>query len=118
MTSTKRSRRVPGQTVPCGWCKRPINVQLTGRLPKWCSANCRHRAWEQRRASASGRTPVEVIDRIITVEVDRPVRVVERMTVEVQPTGGGWTRQLEELVKQIEAGRVYDRDLIDRKSVV
>lgn len=111
MTNTKRPRRIPGQTVPCGWCRRPIEVQLTGRLPKWCSANCRHRAWEQRRANASERAQVEVVDRVVEVEVDRVVRVVEKETVEVMPKGRGWTRHLEELVRQIETGGVYDRDL-------
>lgn len=32
----------------------------TGRRPKWCPDTCRHRAWEQRRAVASGRAAVEV----------------------------------------------------------
>lgn len=113
MTSKKRPQRVPGQTIPCGWCREPIQVQPAGRLPKWCSANCRHRAWEQRRAGASNRRPVEVVDRVITVEVDKLVRVVERVKVEVLPTGPGWTRQLEELAKQVENGRVYDRDLLE-----
>jgi hypothetical protein len=35
----------------------------------------------------------------------------ERVKVEVLPTGPGWTRQPEELAKQVENGRVYDRDL-------
>ena len=113
MTSAKRPRRIPGQTIPCGWCGTQIEVQPTGRLPKWCSANCRHRAWEQRRATASDRRPVEVVDRTITVEVDRPIRVVERVAVEVLPTGQGWLGYLEELTKQIDAGRVYDRDLLE-----
>jgi hypothetical protein len=111
MPTTKRPRRIPGQTIPCGWCRNPIEVQATGRLPKWCSANCRHRAWEQRRASVSGRAPVEVVDRTVTVEVDRPVHVVERVIIEAMPTGRGWAKHLGELSNQIEAGRVYDRDL-------
>jgi hypothetical protein len=52
-----------------------------------------------------------VIDRLIAVEVERPVRVVARVTVVTQPKGRGWVKQLEALVTQIEAGRVYDRDL-------
>ena len=113
MTSKKRLRRMPGQTIPCGWCRELIEVQPSGRLPKWCSANCRHRAWEQRRAVASDRRPVEVVDRAIEVEVHKVVRVVERVKVEVLPTGRGWPRQLEELAKQVETGRVYDRDLLE-----
>jgi hypothetical protein len=111
MTNKQRSRRTPGQTLPCGWCHKPIHVARTGRLPKWCSANCRHRAWEQRRAVGSGRRPVEVVDRTITVEVEKPVPVVERVTVETLPRGRGWAKHLGELVNQIQAGRVYDRDL-------
>lgn len=45
MTSAKRPRRIPGQTILCGWCGSPIAVRTTGRVPKWCSAVCRHRAW-------------------------------------------------------------------------
>src|SRR4051812_23676915 len=110
MTS-RQSRRTPGQTIPCGWCHERIHVAPTGRLPKWCSANCRHRAWEQRRAVDSGRRPVEVVDRTITVEVEKSVPVVERVTVEALPRGRGWAKHLGELVTQIQAGRVYDRDL-------
>lgn len=113
MTRNSAPRRVPGQTIPCGWCREPIEVQSTGRLPKWCSASCRHRAWEQRRAAASARTPVEVVDRVITVEVEKRVAVVERVKVEISPTGRGWHPQLQELTRQIDAGRVYDRDLLD-----
>ena len=113
MTNTKRPRRIPGQTIPCGWCRQPIEVQPTGRLPKWCSANCRHRAWEQRRANASERLPVEVVDRVVEVEVEKVVPRIEKVTVEVMPKGRGWAKHLEELVKQIESGRVYDRDLLE-----
>jgi hypothetical protein len=111
MNPRQRSRRTPGQTIACGWCSTQIQVRPTGRLPKWCSATCRHRAWEQRRAVGSDRRPVEVVDRVVTVEVDKPVRLVESVTVETVPRGRGWAEQLEELVTQVQAGRVYDRDL-------
>jgi hypothetical protein len=107
----RRPRRTPGQTILCGWCHELVHVAATGRLPKWCSANCRHRAWEQRRAIDSERRPVEVVDRTFTIEVERPVPVVERVTVEALPSGRGWAKHLEELVTQVQAGRVYDRDL-------
>ena len=109
MTSAKRPRRIPGQTIPCGWCGDAIEVRDTGRLPKWCSPVCRHRAWEQRRAAASGRVAVEVVDRV--VEVEKPVTVVERVEVSVAPKGGAWPALLLGLAKQIDAGRIYDRDL-------
>ena len=78
-----------------------------GRPPKWCSPACRHRAWEQSRAAASGRSAVEVVTQI--VQVERPVVVKE--DVDVQPSGRGWPDTLIELAHQIDAGRVYDRDL-------
>jgi hypothetical protein len=47
------------------------------------------------------------------VEVEKAVRVVERVREEVTPRGRGWTTCLEELANQIQAGRVYDRDLLE-----
>lgn len=111
MTSAKRPRRIPGQTIPCGWCGRPIEVRTTGRIPKWCSPVCRHRAWEQRRAMASGRAAVAVIDRVI--EVEKRVQVVKRVEVPMAPKRGEWPELLRDLAGQIDAGRVYDRDLRD-----
>jgi hypothetical protein len=110
MTSAKRPKRVPGQVVACGWCGRSIELRTTGRIPKWCSEVCRHRAWEQRRAVASGRSAVEVVDRVITVEVEKPVQVVKHVEVPIAPKRGDWADLLVELAKQIDKGRVYDRD--------
>jgi hypothetical protein len=104
-----KAPRIPGQTIPCGWCGRPIALRTTGRIPKWCSDPCRHRAWEQRRALASGRPLVEVVDRLI--EVEKRVRVVERVEVPVRPCRDEWAGLLEELAKQLDSGRVYDRHL-------
>jgi len=47
------------------------------------------------------------------VEVERPVVVTEQVQVEPMPTGARWPAALNELAQQIEAGRVYDRDLGD-----
>jgi hypothetical protein len=58
--------RLPGQRVSCGWCGAPVTVKSRGPVPKWCSPTCRHRAWEQARASASGRVALTVVDRYIT----------------------------------------------------
>ena len=101
--------RLPGQTIPCGWCRAPIAVRATGRLPKWCSPACRQRAWQQRRAAASGRAAVEVVDRFI--EVEKEVKVVEQVKVTVPPSGAAWPAALAVLAKQIDTGRLYDRDL-------
>jgi hypothetical protein len=54
----RRLPRAPGGMVACGWCGATVTVPNRGRIPKWCSATCRHRAWEQRRAAASGRAAV------------------------------------------------------------
>ena len=105
----KRSPRRPGQSLACGWCGSPILVRARGRVPKWCSSSCRHRAWELTRAAASGLAAVQVIDRV--VQVDRPVTVNEHVKVEVVPHGPAWPHALAQLTEQIDTGKVYDRDL-------
>jgi hypothetical protein len=105
----KRSPRRPGQSLACGWCGSPILVPPRGRVPKWCSSSCRHRAWELTRAAASGRAAVQVVDRV--VEVDRLVAIVQEVPVNTVPKGAAWPATLVQLVTQVESGRVYDRDL-------
>ncbi|GAA4397920.1 hypothetical protein GCM10023168_03410 [Fodinibacter luteus] len=78
----RRLPRAPGGTVAFGWCGSTVTVPHRGRIPKWCSATCRHRAWEQRRAAASGRAAIEV--------VDRPVEVVHHVNREKSGPGGGY----------------------------
>ena len=86
----------------CAWCGGPITPRSRGPTAKWCSATCRHRAWEQARAAASGRSAVEVVE-----VVERRVEV----PVEVPLTRRDWARVLRELTTQLDDGRVYDRDL-------
>jgi hypothetical protein len=81
----------------------PVVVPARGRVPKWCSSSCRHRAWEMARGAQSGRAAVHVVDRV--VEVDRPIPVIEQVLV--SPHGRAWPQALAEL----DAGRLYDRDL-------
>ena len=91
-------RRVAGQLLACGWCGRPILLQRTGRMPKWCSAACRQRAWEHSRAAASGHAAVRVVDRYVAaVPADVP----------------GWINQLSLLAGQITtaSGQIPDRNL-------
>jgi hypothetical protein len=107
--ASKKGRRRPGQSLLCGWCGGQITVRATGRTPKWCSNTCRHRAWEASRAAASGAVAVRVVDR--TVEVERAVTVVEQVEVPVTTKGAGWIVALHELARQLNTGRVYDRDL-------
>ena len=83
----------------CGWCGGPITPASRGPIPKWCSANCRHRAWEQARAAASGLSGVELVERRVEVQVP------------LMPARRDWPRLLGELAGQLDDGRVYDRDL-------
>jgi len=53
----RRAPRVPGQAVACGWCGTKVAIPPRGRVPKWCSSTCRHRAWEQNRAAAADAPP-------------------------------------------------------------
>lgn len=103
------SKRRRPESVSCGWCGTSVVVLPTGRLPSWCSSSCRHRAWETRRANASGRPAVEIVERLVEVEV--PVVVTETIEVASLPKGAGWGATLHYLAAQIDAGRVYDRDL-------
>ena len=104
-----RSPRRPGQTMACGWCGTPILLPARGRIPKWCSSSCRHRAWELTRAAVSGRAAVQVVDRV--VEVDRLVTVVQEVPVTTVPKGAAWPEALAKLATALDTGRVYDRDL-------
>ena len=101
-------------SVTCGWCGAGVTVAARGRVPKWCSATCRHRAWEQRRAAASGLVAVEVVDR--PVEVVRTVTRVKRVLVEApRPTSPrtnrDWAQQLADLADDLDRGRIYDREV-------
>ena len=104
-----RSPRRPGQTLECGWCGSTILLPARGRIPKWCSSSCRHRAWELTRAAASGRAAVQVVDR--AVEVERLVSVVQEVPVATVPKGAPWPAALTQLATALDTGRVYDRDL-------
>lgn len=106
------ANRVPKDrgVVTCGWCGTNITVARVGRMPKWCSAACRHRAWEQRRAAESGLVAVEVVDR--PVEVMREVIRTETVPVVVSPTSvQHWSDLLTTLAERLDQGRIYDRDV-------
>jgi hypothetical protein len=95
---TVHRRRLASST--CGWCGGPITVKATGRLPKWCSPSCRQRAWEQSRAAASGRSAVQIVERRVEVQVP------------AAPRRQDWQRLLDDLARQLDDGRIYDRDLL------
>lgn len=85
-------------------------------MPRWCSTSCRHRASEQRRAAADGSVAREAVERVVTVEapVVREVKVEVEVVREVKvdpKSGQEWVAALGELVRQLDTGRVYDRDL-------
>lgn len=95
-----------GSLLECGWCGRVVRIASTGRIPKWCSSTCRHRAWEQSRAAASGRCAVEIVERRVEVPVS-----VEKKVIESPRGGPAWLSVLTELARQLDTGRIYDRDL-------
>ena len=106
------ANRVPKDrgSVTCGWCGTSIKVARVGRMPKWCSPACRHRAWEQRRAADSGLVAVEVIDR--PVEVIREVTKTETVPDVASPTTAKhWSELLTTLADRLDQGRIYDRDV-------
>jgi hypothetical protein len=94
----------------CGWCGGPVLVKAVGRIPKWCSPACRQRAWEQSRAAASGRSAVEIVERVIHAP---PPTAVVTPAGPATPTHGEWLPLLRELADQLDAGRIYARDLPD-----
>jgi hypothetical protein len=96
--TTDAERRRLAATA-CAWCKGPIEVKARGRLPKWCSATCRQRAWEQARASTSGRATVEIVERRIEVPIPET------------PQQDHWVPMLEQLTTQLTYGGVYERHL-------
>jgi excisionase family DNA binding protein len=95
--SDSRARRTAAAC--CGWCGGPITAGRRGPIAKWCSATCRHRAWEQTRAAASGRSAVRIVERRIEIPTRLP------------PNRRDWPRVLADLTAQLDDGRVYDRDL-------
>jgi hypothetical protein len=104
----KPKRRRP-TSLMCPWCAGTFEVRPAGRIPIWCSAICRHRAWEQNRAAASGRSGIQLVERI--VEVDRPTPANKKVRSETPPGSTSWELLLGELVRQLDTGRVYQRDL-------
>src|SRR3954452_1636664 len=91
--SSGAARRAAATT--CGWCCGPITPRSRGPIAKWCSATCRHRAWEQSRAAASGRSAVQIVERVVTVPAGPP-------TSAPRPRQLAWVNVLRELATQVE----------------
>lgn len=85
-----RARRAAATT--CGWCGGLITLRSRGPIPKWYSATCRHRAWEQARATTSDQAAVRVVERQVEIRVPLP------------PTRRDWPRLLSELAGQLDDG--------------
>ncbi len=117
VTPGVRGRVVRPVMVTCSWCGQEVNVPAKGRVPKWCGTSCRHRAWEQHRAAASGRSAVDVVERvverIVTVQLPAPTptRPTPPAPAPATPAGSGWAPLLTELARQLDTGRIYSRDL-------
>jgi len=92
------SHRRPGQSVECGWCGQTVPVPSRGRVPKWCSATCRNRAWQAKHAPDHG--PVHVVQQ----RVQFPVPKAEPRNVDE------WCEVLEILSTRLAQGRIYTRD--------
>ena len=103
LTDDQRRRQA---ATKCGWCSGSIEPKARGRIPKWCSAACRQRAWEQSRAAASGRSAVSVVERRVEIPV-RAFGVQEGR----QPLHEEWVSLLRTLAGQLESGTVYARDI-------
>lgn len=109
VTPVATTRREAART--CAWCDGPLQVKSVGRIPKWCSPACRQRAWEQSRAAASGRSAIQVVERVVQASEPPP-------TARTIPTHGEWAPLLRELAAQLDAGRIYRRDLPDLTKAV
>jgi hypothetical protein len=103
LTENQRRRQA---AATCAWCGGPIELKARGRIPKWCSAACRQRAWEQSRAATSGRSAVSVVER----RVEIPVRELPGFE-DRQPRHGEWNRILRQLAAQLDTGAICARDL-------
>ena len=103
-SSADSGRPIPGRreaAIDCAWCGGPITPRSRGPIRTWCSATCLHRAREQTRAASSGRSGVQFVER----RVECPVPVT--------PARRDWPALLDELSRQVDDGRIYDRDLPD-----
>ena len=98
-------RRLAATT--CGWCDGPIELKARGRIPKWCSAACRQRAWEQSRAAESGRSAIQIVERRVEIPAKEPAH----STAKPRPRHQQWVEVLDELAAQLDSGAIYDRDL-------
>lgn len=79
------------------WCGASTPVKGRGPLPRFCSANCRHRAWEQERAARNGRVAVVTVDRFVAT---------------YPASSMAWAEQLDRLAVDVREGRIDGEVLI------
>ena len=77
----------------CGWCGAEVNIPARGRIPKWCSGTCRHRAWEQARAAASSALSVlgaraGEVRAVMRLDMSAAQPRLERLEVSFQDSSG------------------------------
>ncbi len=92
-------------SITCDWCAQPTIVKPRGRVPRWCSETCRHRSWEQGRAAASGRSAIQIVERLVQAPAPPAPE-------QPSPTPIDWPETLGALAAQLDSGRIYDRDLV------
>ncbi len=62
-----RNREVAGIGRQRGGRRGKLRCQIA--VSCWCGPGCRHWAWQQHRAAASGLVAREVVEQVVTVEV-------------------------------------------------
>jgi hypothetical protein len=109
------ARRRPAE-LTCAWCGSAIAIKPRGRIPTWCSTSCRHRAWEQSRAAASGRSAIKIVNRIVEIHHNVPVPApAPRSRL---PRQAAWVGAVKGLTQQLNTGELYDKHLAALASAV
>jgi hypothetical protein len=102
MTAALRAIRAGGSAMPLPRMRalHPRPRSVTGLSPgRWR----RKRAWEQKRAAASGRSAIEIVERLVTVPTPQPRPLPRQL---------GCVDLLRVLAQQLDGGAVYDRHLV------
>ena len=96
----ERQRRQPTQRTTTKARSEPAAADVHGAERRTAATACGWcGGWEQGRAAASGLSAVKVVERRVEVPVP------------LAPSRRDWPSLLGELARQLNDGRVYDRDL-------
>lgn len=99
------------QLVSCGWCGGLIEVKAVGRLPTWCSARCRRRAWERKRVAPYVPAVVKVLgseDVVPPVDTDGWLELIKVLEGQVR-RGQLDSRMICGALARVEAASAHDR---------